>query len=685
MNYAYPLFIGFLVISLNCFSQNVVTEEEVYELETLKSQADLDHDFSDREELLNYFSRHPIYINFATQKQLNRIPFLNEIQIKNLLVYRKLGGLIISQYELQLVEGFDREVIDKLIPYIDFSTDRNKQPIMLPELVNEGKNTLVMRSSGFNKPRDSAYLGSQTKLLVKYRYDWRNRISAGFTLEKDAGEPLLRKAANRFRGFDFYSGYVAVGNSTDKTKIIIGDYHLRFGQGMAIWSGYNIGRTIFASGYIRKPQGIVQNSSAMETGFMRGAAASINIKKFTVTGFFSASPLDARKDSAQNQILSLVEDGLHRDSIEMNRRHNALLISYGGRVAYNFDVSSIGLNVVRGNYSIPLAEPTALYKKYALTGKDFQDISLDNRIVMGKVILSGEIAVDRTNSIAMIQNILYQPVYGTTLFISYRNYAIKYNAPFGNCIGESGIPQNEKGIFAGLNVLLSSKLTLRAFTDFYHFPWLKYRIDTPSSGSEQQIQVEWKPNKQTLLALRLTVKNHPLNLPVADTVIINKVENQHRFNIRLTGRIALGSGFTLQSRGEWNQLQQHSGTTEGKLFLQDISWKSKKDKFNITARLALFSTSYDNRFYTYETDHRFAFSTPMLYGEGKRAYLFGRIRLPRNQTFTIKIGSSFKKTTTNSTANINQTTSADDGTPAQSTPADSWSPLDISAQLILKF
>jgi hypothetical protein len=354
-------------------------------------------------------------------------------------------------------------------------------------------------------------------------------------------------------------------------------------------------------------------------------------------------------------------------------------------VAYNFDVSSIGLNVVEGSYSLPLTESTALYKKYALTGKDFQNMSIDNRIVLGKVILSGEVAINQANSIAMIQNILYQPAYGTTLFISYRNYAAKYTAPFGNCLGESGVPQNEKGIFAGLNVLLSPKLTLRAFTDFYHSPWLKYRIDAPSTGSEQQIQLEWKPNKQSLLTLRLTVKDQPLNLPVVDTINMNVVENIHRLNIRLTGKVALGSGFTLQSRGEWNQLQQHSGTTDGKLFVQDVSWKSKRDKFSITARLALFSTSYDNRFYTYETDHRFAFSTPILYGDGKRAYLFGRLRLPGNQTLTVKIGSSFKKTKTNNTSSTSQTSTVDDGSTLPNSPVGSWSPLEISAQINLRF
>ena len=94
MKHVYLLLIVFLLISLNGQSQNVVSEEEVYELESLKSRADLHQDFSDREELLSYLSRHPIAINFASLKQLSRIPFLNELQIKNLLIYRKMADLL---------------------------------------------------------------------------------------------------------------------------------------------------------------------------------------------------------------------------------------------------------------------------------------------------------------------------------------------------------------------------------------------------------------------------------------------------------------------------------------------------------------------------------------------------------------------------------------------------------------
>ena len=52
--------------------------------------------------------------------------------------------------------------------------------------------------------------------------------------------------------------------------------------------------------------------------------------------------------------------------------------------------------------------------------------------------------------------------------------------------------------------------------------------------------------------------------------------------------------------GNGINFRKNQGPLNGKLFAQDIIWKSKKDKFSLTGRVALFSASYDNRFYTYD-------------------------------------------------------------------------------------
>jgi hypothetical protein len=657
-------------------SQTVVTNEEEYEQEELQSRSETEHDLSDREELLDHLTRNPIPINFADPDQLSEIPWLNDLQIRNLLLYRKLYGYIVSPYELQLIEGFDRETIESIIPYINFTKDKNKRKITAHALFNEGDDDFLFRPSGLGKPKDSAYMGSPVKLLLKYKYDWQSRVTAGFIIEKDPGEPLFKKPLKKIPGIDYASAYIMISNTGIFKRLIIGDYHLRFGQGLAVWSGYNIGRTIFASGYTRKAPGIVQNSSAMETGFMRGAAASFTFKKFNITGFFSASPSDGRLDTI-NKITSLVTDGLHRDSMEWNRRHNLTQVSYGGRFAWKQDVSVIGINVISGFYSKAFAVPSALYRKYDFTGSQFGNMSLDHRIVLGKLLLSGEVAVSRLGEWAIIQNMLLQPLYGYTFFLSIRDYSPAYRAPFGNCLGESGLPQNEKGVFAAITMLLSPKVTIRTFADFYSYPWLKYRIDAPSSGYEQQLQLEWKASPITLLILRIGNKNRPWNMPV-DSNMLNKVENQHRLNIRLNLKNQLGKQITIQSRVEWNQLVKTVGKSEGYLFLQDFAWKGKKERFGFTARFAYYSASYDNRFYTYENDHLFSFTTPMLYGEGTHMYLFGRIRFLKKQTLTFKIGS------TKSVIKTSDVSASTDTTVTNSTSSNPKNSMEVSVQFIFK-
>jgi len=666
----------FVLITIIGKAQTVVTNEEEYEQEELQSRSEIEHDFADREELLAHLSRNPIPINFADEDQLSDIPWLNDLQIKNLIIYRRQYGFILSPYELQLIEGFDRETIESIIPYISFTKDKNKRRITLPVFLKEGHDDLVFRPSGFGKAKDSNYMGSPVKLLVKYKYDWLGRVTAGFVLEKDPGEPLMNKPLNKFPGIDYASAYLMISNTGIINRLIIGDYHLRFGQGLAIWSGYNIGRTIFASGYSRKAPGIAQNSSAMESGFMRGAAATIAFRKFMVSGFFSAAPMDARLDTV-NKITSLVTDGYHRDSTEWSRRHNIMQIAYGGRLAWKHDVSVIGLNVINGFYSKAFGVPTAVYRKYDQTGKQFGNVSLDHRIVLGKLLLTGEVARSLSGEWALIQNLLLQPLYGYTFFLSFRDYSMAYRAPFGNCLGESGLPENEKGVFAALTMLLNSKVTLRSFADFYRYPWLKYRIDAPSSGYEQQLQLEWKATPVTLLMLRIGNKNRPLNLPV-DSNLVNKVENLHRLSIRLNLKHQFNKQLSVQTRVEWNQFVKTAGTSEGYLFLQDLAWKNKKEGLGFTARIAYYDASYDNRFYTYENDHLFSFSTPMLYGEGIRAYLFGHIRFLKKQILTFKLGYSKKVLTTTNGVTSSDSTGTNAAVPNPKIP------IEFSVQYIFK-
>lgn len=80
---------------------------------------------NDEEEELNWENvieelseriQQPVNLNSATKEQLEQFPFLNDIQIENLLAYVYINGQMQTIYELQLVEEMDWETIHYLLP-----------------------------------------------------------------------------------------------------------------------------------------------------------------------------------------------------------------------------------------------------------------------------------------------------------------------------------------------------------------------------------------------------------------------------------------------------------------------------------------------------------------------------------------------------------------------------------------
>src|SRR5437763_14065768 len=56
---------------------------------------------------LEYRRKHPLDINSATESDLKRLHLLTEIQINNLIAYKKSFGKLIDIHELQSVPGWD--------------------------------------------------------------------------------------------------------------------------------------------------------------------------------------------------------------------------------------------------------------------------------------------------------------------------------------------------------------------------------------------------------------------------------------------------------------------------------------------------------------------------------------------------------------------------------------------------
>lgn len=121
---------------------------------------------------LEQFRKNPVNLNTADENELKELRILTDLQISNLLSYRKLLGNFVSIYELQSVPTWDVATIKKLLPFITVST-----PVSVTQSITSrlrgGDNSFLIRYSqimeksvGYDKSTSGTkYLGSLRNYL----------------------------------------------------------------------------------------------------------------------------------------------------------------------------------------------------------------------------------------------------------------------------------------------------------------------------------------------------------------------------------------------------------------------------------------------------------------------------------------------------------------------------------------
>ena len=108
-------------------------------MEDMAERTDAEMDYSDFTDDMSRMGWHRINLNAASDKDLRRLTFLNELQLANLRSYLQQYGSIVSIYELNMIEGFNPEVIGLMLPYIVLKPQSPFAKITLSRLLNYGK------------------------------------------------------------------------------------------------------------------------------------------------------------------------------------------------------------------------------------------------------------------------------------------------------------------------------------------------------------------------------------------------------------------------------------------------------------------------------------------------------------------------------------------------------------------
>ena len=656
---------GILAKNLNAQQQDSILqiqgEGNNLKTETLVERTEGELDYSEFLDDLSRIKRHPINLNAASDNDLRKLTFLNELQIANLRAYLQQYGSIASIYELNMIEGFNQELIEIMLPYITLTAQSEKDKITLKRMLRYGRTDLMVRfqqvlekQAGYLPVSDSEliarpnsrYLGKQGRLYTRFRYSYSDRLEFGFTAEKDPGEPFLTSNDTLKKGFDFFSAHVFFQGPGILKQLVVGDYQVQFGQGLTLWSGLSFGKLPGEVGGKKAGQLIKPSTSSNENLFMRGAAATLDFGNVEFTLFGSSNKVDANLEQGdtlnanETYLTSLQESGYHRTPGELADKDASTITAEGGHLTYKTGTLHLGATAWQQMLDAALQKPSTPTYLFDVTNKTSVYTGIDYDYLYKKLNLYGEFSRGDNGAIAYVGGMSFAADPRFLISSTYRNYPRNYVNLISSAFAENSRPMNETGLYTGFVASLASKWTLTGYVDQYRFGWLRYRVDAPSQGEEYSAQLSWQASRTSEISLRYREEHKQLN--AAETPYFNTIQTTDKRGVRLQASLNPLPYLSLKSRIEYSEYKDMNGRSKGYLVYQDVGFRPEKSKFSLLTRFALFDApDYDVRLYAYENDVLYAFTSTAFYGIGSRFNIVAAYELNRNAEIWIKYSRTY--------------------------------------------
>jgi len=622
------------------FSQTpqVPSASEEQQLENVtENNADTENEDDSYLQEMQHYSKHPVNLNTAGENDLQELKILYPVQIQNLLLYRSLLGKFISIYELQAIPGWDIQLIQRIRPYVFISNEFKATTTMLKRLQG-GEHSILARvsqtpekSKGYLIDTATAapggpqmYLGSPQKLLLRYKYQYKNLLQYGILGEKDAGEQFFK--GRQKQGFDFYSAHFFVRNIGIIKSLALGDFTVNLGQGLTQWQSLAFKKSAGIMNIKREAAILRPYNSAGEINFHRGAGFTVAKNKWSATAFISYRKLDANfvADTALNHedfISSLQTSGYHRTKNEVDDKGVQKQLAIGGNVSFRHKTLHVGINGVGYKFKLPILKSGDPYNRYSISGKSLGNYSIDYGYTFKNMHLFGEAAISQNLYMAFVGGALISASPDVDISFLYRNISKGYQALYSNAFTENTSPTNEKGFYAGIALHPGSIWQLSAYADFYKFPWLKFRVDAPSNGASYLLQLTCTPNKKVEIYSCLRSESKAANFN-PDLVVLTPVVPQIKQTWRTHFTCNINPEVVLSCRFDMLWLNAETSLPEqGFLTYTNLFYKPLARPWSASMRLQYFETSsYNSRMYAFENDVLYSFAIPVFYGKGLRYY-----------------------------------------------------------------
>lgn len=630
---------------------------------------DYDYIISQLEDIL----ASPVNINGKGVSKLLRLSILTDFQVISLQEYIKEYGEILSLSELSLVHGFSPEIVELIAPLIIFS-DR----IFLQKRVRSIRNDLVVRykrdlgsfeeyapvtEKELFKRKGFYHVGSPDYLYSRYRIRYSDRVSAGFTIEKDRGEAIFPGSNEiitlaRDRGYlpqdyipfiDFISMHLCYeGSSSGERGIIkrfiIGDYTARFGQGLVLWNTFSSQLSTSASSVMKRQAGVSPYRSSDESKFFRGVALTLGYNDLSLTLLVSKNRRDALTD--EQSYYSLPESGFHNTISSLERRKTLSEGVAGANFSFERRIIRVGVNAAVYSYDKENKRSVRDDNRDQMYTGVWYNLSSDLYLVLSPVRIFAEVALSKNGKGAFIGGVLWDVSDKVEGSVLYRYYDKGYISNHSGAYSSLSSTSNQNALLVRADIKFSRLKKMEISAETIYYPGPRYRMDAGGKLFKVKTIYHSQTRSQRLtteIKTSAMVANYTPTKISASLAFIFEICSGIRTKLRADGNVLLteraqskNSSYQLEVSSEISSVVS-SEVSSGLSLYNEWQWDLFNNKLQITGRATLFrADNWDNRLFLYERDLPNSFSVPSFWGRGVSGYLFVKHKLKRGLTLSGK-------------------------------------------------
>lgn len=619
-----------------CSAQNIQDKTMLYENFIAEFQSNMQMEFIDPEflEIWEYYFRNPLSLNQCDSMELSDLFLLNPRQIHIFLRYRYGVKNIISHQELAYLPEWDRTTAERLSLFT-FIESYDRPPSYSRHV--ESEFTLRTRLK-IPTQNDSATLPHS--LFLRYSAIWSQRFHVHLLMEHDAGEPFYFQ--KKTYGFDFYSGSISYNPPRSKNirTIILGDYKIRSGEGLVIWSGFMpLGNYINAA----KKNAVMElkpHTSPMETGFFRGIAALISPKKnWEILAFASSKKTDGSAGSdSLDSFTNLYISGLHRSESEILRKQSIRESSGGLMATKAFRSFKIGILTQLSHWNKAWKPGQALYEQHKFSGNLLGHVSTFYTCVTKRGIISGELAFSSSLGWAWVNNWQADLGMGWKLGTNQRYFHRKYFAPFGEIQRSTQNGNGEFGFTLFAEAEPAKDMKIYGNFDFMKSDYLSYSLPESYHKWSTFLHYSWIAGKSFQLHFKSQYAHQPYSRQEEKTKI---ALYQNRWVQQMQLQFTPIKTAFIRSSIQYSGSDRNQNLQHGLMLSQMFQWTPSKIPIQLHFKYSYFSIpDFNLKVYEYDKSLLGVFDNPPLYGLGHRLSFY--LRYKWHQRFSVETKATYQ-------------------------------------------